>query len=341
MSKKLFQQSTENLRKAVPLMIKNQVPTTPTNYALWYTYVDNSLPQMNKELDQTIADYGMCPPAAGENLYRTYVASKTETDIRQLRTSLELLLNEVSHSMQDTLVDAQDFQQMIDKNFDSLSRVEDEGLSFEEVMEVVRSLISESKEIRHSTRFLNNQLNTASSEVERLKGQLAQVQKDALYDSLSGLLNRRALDNDLLALCGSEQTFSIILVDIDHFKKCNDEYGHLFGDSVIKAIARRLQLSCRDGIAAYRFGGEEFALLVPGKNLRVARQLAESVRRAIEKVSVKDKRSNRQVDSITASFGVAEYANKESASSLIDRADKQLYEAKRLGRNRVLPMSGN
>ena len=82
MSKKLFQQSTENLRKAVPLMIKNQVPTTPTNYALWYTYVDNSLPQMNKELDQTIGDYGMCPPAAGENLYRTYVASKTETDIR-------------------------------------------------------------------------------------------------------------------------------------------------------------------------------------------------------------------------------------------------------------------
>ncbi|MCE2596856.1 GGDEF domain-containing protein [Motilimonas cestriensis] len=339
MSKKLFQKSTENLRKAVPLMIKNQVPTTPTNYALWYTYVDNSLPQMNKELDQAITDYGMCPPATGETLYRTYVASKTETDIRQLRSSLELLLNEVSHSMTDTLADTQDFQQMIDKNFDCLSRVEDEGLSFEEVMELVRGLISESKEIRHSTRFLNNQLNTASSEVERLKKQLEQVQKDALYDSLSSLLNRRALDNDLVSLCATEQPFSFILVDIDHFKKFNDEYGHLFGDSVIKAIARRLQLSCRDGITAYRFGGEEFALVVPGKNLRVARQLAESIRRAIEKVSVKDKRSNRQVDHITASFGVAEYSAKESASSLIDKADKQLYEAKRLGRNRVLPMS--
>ncbi|WP_434341018.1 GGDEF domain-containing protein [Motilimonas cestriensis] len=339
MSKKLFQKSTENLRKAVPLMIKNQVPTTPTNYALWYTYVDNSLPQMNKELDQAITDYGMCPPATGETLYRTYVASKTETDIRQLRSSLELLLNEVSHSMTDTLSDTQDFQQMIDKNFDCLSRVEDEGLSFEEVMELVRGLISESKEIRHSTRFLNNQLNTASAEVARLKLQLEQVQKDALYDSLSGLLNRRALDNDLVSLCAHEQPFSFILVDIDHFKKFNDEYGHLFGDSVIKAIARRLQLSCRDGITAYRFGGEEFALVIPGKNLRVARQLAESIRRAIEKLSVKDKRSNRQVDHITASFGVAEYTTKESASSLIDKADKQLYEAKRLGRNRVLPMS--
>lgn len=339
MSKKLFQQSTENLRKAVPLMIKNQVPTTPTNYALWYTYVDNSVPQMNKEMDQAIADYGMCPPATGETLYRTYIASKTETDVRQLRTSLELLLNEVSHSMSDTLADTQDFQTMIDKNFDSLARVEDEGLSFDEVMELVRGLISESKEIRHSTRFLNNQLNNAGAEVARLKAQLEQVQQDALYDGLSGLLNRRALDNDLASICAANQPFSFILVDIDHFKKFNDEYGHLFGDSVIKAIARRLQLSCRDGITAYRFGGEEFALLVPAKNLRIARQLAESIRRAVEKVSVKDKRSNQQVDTITASFGVAEFTPGDTASILIDRADKQLYEAKRLGRNRVLPMS--
>ncbi|RJG50627.1 GGDEF domain-containing protein [Motilimonas pumila] len=338
MSKKEFQQASDNLRKAVPLMIKNQVPTTPTNYALWYTYVDNVIPEMNKELDQVIADYGLCPPASLENLYRNFVASKTETDVRQLRGSLELLLNEAAHSMSDTLADSSAFQDKIEKCFDGLSRVEDEGLSFEEVMELVRTVVSESKEIRHSTRFLNNQLTSASNEIERLKDQLAQVQEDALHDQLSGLFNRRAFDNDLSVLCDGNAKMSLILVDIDHFKKFNDEYGHLFGDVVIKAVAKRLQLSCRDGTTAYRFGGEEFALVVPNKKLSVARQLAESMRRAIEKVSVKDKRSNRQVDAITASFGVAEYQVGESASSLVDRVDKQLYEAKRLGRNRVLPM---
>ena len=115
-------------------------------------------------------------------------------------------------------------------------------------------------------------------------------------------------------------------------------YGHLFGDTVIKGIARRLQLSCRDGIHAYRFGGEEFALIVPNKSLRIARQYGETLRRSIEKLSIKDRRTSEQVANITISLGVAELEPGESAESLIERADKLLYEAKQLGRNRVMPI---
>lgn len=130
----------------------------------------------------------------------------------------------------------------------------------------------------------------------------------------------------------------LILADIDHFKSFNDTYGHLFGDTVIKGIARRLHLSCRDGIQAYRFGGEEFALIVPNKTLRIARQFGESLRRAVEKLSIKDRRTSEQVGNITISMGVAEFQPGESAESLIERADKLLYEAKELGRNRVMPI---
>lgn len=338
MSKKEFQKATENLRKAVPLMIKNQVATTPSNYALWYTYVDNALPELNKELDQVVDEHGICPPAKGEALYREYVANKTESDVQQLRQSLERMLTEVSHSMNDTLVNTNNFQQKIDKSFSSLERVEDEGLSFDEVMGLVRNLMLESQDIRHTTQFLNSQLSVASGEIEQLKEQLTQFQQDALFDGLSNLLNRRAFDRDLSAYCLGDTPFSLVILDIDHFKNYNDQFGHLFGDSVIKSLAKRLQASCRDGISAYRFGGEEFAFIVPNKNLRLSIRFAESVRTALEKLTIRDRRSGKQVDSITASFGVAEFKTGEQGKDIVDKADIQLYEAKRLGRNRVMPI---
>lgn len=333
-----FKKSTANLKKAVPLMMKNYVAATPANYALWYTYVDNVIPQLNKDMDNVIENFGICPPAAGAQLYNNYVASRSETDMHKLRSSIEILVNEVASSMSDTLSDTSQFSDLIDKSFDSLESVEDTAMSMDEVMTVIRQLVAESREIRHSTRFLNNQLETATKEINHLKVQLAEVQQDALFDSLTSLYNRRSFDSDLSTLSRSEQKMCLILGDIDHFKTFNDNYGHLFGDTVIKGIARRLQLSCRDGIQAYRFGGEEFALIVPNKSLRIARQFAESLRRAIEKLSIKDRRTSEQVGNITISLGVAELEPGESAESLIERADKLLYEAKDLGRNRVMPI---
>ncbi|MDK9761511.1 GGDEF domain-containing protein [Vibrio sp. D420a] len=338
MKKDEFQKSTANLKKAVPLMMKNRVSTTPANYALWYTYVDNAIPQLNKDMDGVLEHYGICPPALGEQLYNDYVASKSETTINDLRANLELLVSEVSSSMNDTLTDTSAFSEMIDKSFEDLSQVDNNSMSIDEVMSLVRQLVSESQNIRHSTQFLNSQLNAATSEISKLKSQLVEVQKDALFDSLTTLYNRRSFNKDLQMLCESDQALCLVLLDIDHFKTFNDTYGHLFGDTVLKGIARKLKMACRDGISAYRFGGEEFAMIIPNKSLRIARQIADTSRRSLEKLSIKDRRSGEQVGNITASFGVAELQPNETADSLIERADKLLYEAKSLGRNRVMPL---
>lgn len=319
-------------------MMKNRVSTTPANYALWYTYVDNAIPQLNKDMDGVLEHYGICPPALGEQLYNDYVASKSETTINDLRANLELLVSEVSSSMNDTLTDTSAFSEMIDKSFEDLSQVDNNSMSIDEVMSLVRQLVSESQNIRHSTQFLNSQLNAATSEISKLKNQLVEVQKDALFDSLTTLYNRRSFNKDLQMLCESDQALCLVLLDIDHFKTFNDTYGHLFGDTVLKGIARKLKMACRDGISAYRFGGEEFAMIIPNKSLRIARQIADTSRRSLEKLSIKDRRSGEQVGNITASFGVAELQPNETADSLIERTDKLLYEAKSLGRNRVMPL---
>ena len=108
---------------------------------------------------------------------------------------------------------------------------------------------------------------------------------------------------------------------------------------MLKAFGRRLNDSARDGSQAYRFGGEEFAILLPNSTLSRARQFAETTRKLIEKLSVKDKRSGKSVDSISASFGVSEFNRGDTLTSFIARADDNLYQAKNLGRNRVFPMT--
>ena len=333
-----FKKSTDNLKKAVPLMMKNMVATTPANYALWYTYVDNAIPEMNAQIDNIVKQNGVCPPSANEQMYQQYIASKAETSVNDLKSNLEVLVGEIANSMTDTLIDTSGFSSLIDKSFSDLERVERDNLSIEEVMTIIRKLIVDSRQIRHSTSFLHNQLNTATEEITRLKDQLAEVQKDALFDSLTTLYNRRAFDRDIQTLFEVDQPMCLIVTDIDHFKVLNDTYGHLFGDSVIRAIGKRLQSACREGINAYRFGGEEFILLVPQKSLRIARQFAESQRRSLEKLNIKDRRTGQQVSNITASFGVAERLPQDTPTSLLERADKMLYEAKHLGRNRVMPL---
>lgn len=338
MPDKIFKKSTANLKKAVPLMVKHHVAATPANYALWYTYVDNAIPQLTEEMDAVLDSFGLFPPSSGEVLYKNFIASKAETTVQDLRTNIEILVNEVASSMSDTLSDTQAFEKIVDNSFANLERVEKESLSVEEVMQVIRHLVSESREIRHSTRFLNNQLKLACDEITKLKTQLAAVQQEALFDSLTGLYNRRACNNDLLAMLQTQQAFSIIVIDIDHFKSYNDDYGHLFGDSVLKSLARRIKGHCRNGTNAYRFGGEEFMIILPTIPLRSARQFAESLRRSIEKVSLRDRRSGEQISHITASFGVAEYQHFETVDTLVNRADEMLYQAKSLGRNRVMPL---
>ncbi|MFB2653930.1 GGDEF domain-containing protein [Shewanella seohaensis] len=340
MSRDLLQTAALNLKKAVPLMLKHQIPTTPINYALWYTYVGEQNPALNAQLDTVIAHYNTCPPVSSELLFRQYVADPVELDVRDMRLNLEAMATELSQSIRDTNLDATEFQTCINTNFAKLNGIEEGALSVEQVLDLVRNLVKEADNIRSSTEYFTAQLQKAQTEIDALKQQLEKSEKDVLYDALTGCLNRRAFDADLAGmLAQAPEGTCLILVDIDHFKAFNDNYGHQLGDQVLRAVSKRLQEACRDGCKLYRFGGEEFAIIVPKSQLRIARQLAEAMRRGLEKLSLKDRRKDQRIDNITASFGVAQWQEKQVAIHLIERADMLLYEAKRLGRNRVMPMS--
>ncbi|MEM1013477.1 MAG: GGDEF domain-containing protein [Planctomycetota bacterium] len=167
----------------------------------------------------------------------------------------------------------------------------------------------------------------------------AELTKKATTDPMTGLANRaefdRFLAEELAAAVGAKEPLSLIMADIDKFKSVNDTHGHQVGDAVIKKVAELLDMSCRDGDMAARYGGEEMALILPGTERSTAAALAEVIRTQLEA----DKVDCGDVGLfVTASFGVSAYeppSPLDKAALLLKAADKALYHAKETGRNRV------
>lgn len=156
----------------------------------------------------------------------------------------------------------------------------------------------------------------------------------ALQDPLTGVGNRVALETTLSREIGlaqrHQQPLSLLVIDIDHFKSVNDNFGHAAGDCVLKDIAAQLNLCCRDTDAIYRFGGEEFVIILNKTNLEGAITIAERLRARIEESSTT---FGDNAIHVTISAGVAMLRDEDTMNTIFDRADRALYEAKDKGRN--------
>ncbi|BFM11857.1 GGDEF domain-containing protein [Simiduia litorea] len=158
----------------------------------------------------------------------------------------------------------------------------------------------------------------------------------ALYDPLTGTGNRVAMDTavrrELQMSQRYEQPLTLMMIDLDHFKKINDSYGHALGDEVLHEVAQTIMLVARTTDLTFRYGGEEFSVLLSNTDMEGAIIIAERLREAIEALDIQQGDQHLKV---TASIGLAQLQKDMSAKNLFEQADKALYHAKREGRNRV------
>jgi diguanylate cyclase (GGDEF)-like protein len=187
-----------------------------------------------------------------------------------------------------------------------------------------------------ANRRLQQDLSSAHKEIQRQRAEVASLSAEARTDTLTGLPNRRSFNEDLARRFDQWQRhnipLSLLMVDVDSFKRFNDEHGHQTGDEVLRAIAQMLQKTLRQMDLAARFGGEEFALLLPGTNLQGATTVAERVRAAVASEALFHGGKELRV---TVSIGVSSVADLDDAELFIKRADEALYAAKNGGRNRA------
>ena len=201
--------------------------------------------------------------------------------------------------------------------------------------EMEAEVVNRTSELRNTNSLLEDKLD----EINNLQAKMYQM---ALHDTLTGLFNRRflaeTLDREFSRAKRENQPVSLLMIDIDHFKLVNNSFGHKAGDEVLKSFGEHLLAHIRQEDIAFRYGGEEFLVVLPGASLHDSQSRAGNIRKMVEDIgfSIEDKHGQ-----ITVSVGVAEYpGNGNTPDEVLSKADAALYTAKRAGRNRVEAANG-
>lgn len=336
MSKEVsFETASEYLRLALPLMSKFQIPVAPLNYTVWYEYVAGASPALKETIDRMVASQQGIDQKVTQELYRRYLDPADQTRVEAAQRTLKSLLEAMTVSLETAGSEVSRYEQSLQETAAQLSA----DIEVDDLRGLVDGLIRSTERMNAGNAALQQHLEDSQKEADTLREELARVRQEASSDPLTGLANRKGFQDRLRALMASEefagQTHCLLMADIDKFKDVNDTYGHLFGDKIIKIVAKAFAQLIKGKDVAARFGGEEFVIMLPETPLRGAVAVAETLRRNIEKGRVFNPKTGEEIRRVTISIGVTELVHGESIDATIARADEALYRAKNGGRNKV------
>lgn len=312
-------------------------PATPRNYEIWYSYATGYQPSLNQKINETLSQNGSLSDADLDSVYETYLAPSRLTDrIDSVGSKVMGEIEQVMAMIDAAAGSASSYTESLAGMSEAIGASSDrEGLRA-----IVEGLVATAKEMEESNQKLEERLNASKAEINELQVNLEAVRTESLTDPLTQLANRKFFDTTLQDAINfareNDEPLSLMLTDIDHFKKFNDTFGHLTGDQVLRLVAMSVKQNVKGQDTAARYGGEEFAVILPNTVLRSALTVADHIRRAVMTKELMKRSTGEHLGRVTISIGVASLQADDTAATLIERADACLYAAKRNGRNCVL-----
>lgn len=278
----------EYLRLALNYIAKYNLPVNPVNYTVWYEYVSGKNMKLKKAIDHSLENAKTFDKKKVEGLYQKYVADGDRIVISKLLTKVSLMLKDITSHVSETEGDLAGHGKNLGELADRIGDVHD----YNEIKAIVDQMIVETKELVNSGKRLQTRMKISSEDLNQLQQELEKSQQEAQTDALTALINRRGLEKKLelerIRAKQNDSPFSIIMLDIDHFKKVNDAFGHLVGDSLLRSIANLLKDHLRRNDIAARYGGEEFLILLPETDIQGATAVGEKIRNSL---ATKDRKS--------------------------------------------------
>ena len=327
-------ESVQVLKRVLPLMSQQRVPTIPENYAVWFDFVIDRNEGLRGEIESVLDSNGDFTADVCRKMYEKYFLHELHAEVDGIQDAMRETMSNVVQELADLGDDFGHFSDVLDECGDKLDHTQVK----EDLQKIVVELARETRTARERSQEVEGSLQTMASELDELRSQVNRLSRDSVTDALTGVANRRAFDEAAVKMLrdadAGQGELSLILADIDHFKAFNDTHGHLVGDTVLRFVAQEMQRCVKGRDLLVRFGGEEFAALLPSTALVGAKMLANSLRTIIEAQTIKDDSGN-DLQQVTISLGVAQYRRGEPIDDLIARADTCLYRSKEKGRNCV------
>lgn len=330
------EKAAQYLKQVVPKLVELNLPTNPMNYAIWYEYITGRNNQLNSEIDNLIAQASDFSKEISRDLYYRHILADSTAQITKANEELKRNFLELISSINGLSEDNQDFIDLLSEQAQTITQ----DMDLETFQYEIQKTLEASRKLQSTNGVYQQKFIAKAQELEKLKSDFERVRKEANTDSLTQLNNRKAfnenLQSSLISSLQEKTPLSLAIIDIDHFKTFNDTYGHLTGDQVLRCVAKLIVANIKGKDFAARFGGEEFAIILPDTALKGAYTNSENIRSFIAKNKIVNRSTKELIGNINISVGVAQYIPGENSQEFIERADKALYMAKTNGRNQVV-----
>jgi diguanylate cyclase len=323
-------------RAALAMMERHKVPPHPENYAIWYAYVAGRNPELTSAIDAILKSGKKFTQKVNDQLYERFAVFPQDTvELREVGLRVEEAVGRVLEYLSNANQGTSNYGAALE---DFSGKLADQGTSAG-LSDLISGILAETKVMTELNRQLEQRLESSSNEIARLRNHLDDLKREASTDALTQLANRKLFDHSLnLAVLDartSEVPLALLMIDIDHFKKFNDTYGHQLGDQVLKLVARSMTEIAQAKDTAARYGGEEFAVILPATSLEKSVEVAEAIRNQVSTKRLTNRRTGQVLGQVTLSIGAALLSDSDNPETLVHRADEAMYLAKRDGRNRV------
>lgn len=322
---------------AIQRLRAHRHPAYPRNYELWYTYATGYNAALNRAINEHIERSPQISEQDLDLLYETYLSPlRLSERVDSIGTQILSEIAEVTEVLKTAREANDDYTGTLEKLAGEAEGLGDLG---KVLGGLARAMITATGAMVSRTREFEALLANSQDEMQELHNTLEVIRAESLTDPLTGLANRKFLQGTLdssIADAAKGQRFSVLVIDIDHFKTFNDSYGHLTGDQVLRLVAQALKQNVKGQDLAARFGGEEFAIVLIDTPLAGAVAVAERIRKAVMTKDLVKRSTGEHLGRITVSVGVATWRRGDSGQTIIDRADRCMYVAKRGGRNLVV-----
>jgi diguanylate cyclase len=315
---------------------KEGLPATPDIFELWFAYYSANNAEVVRSIDIMVSQNFELTLKRCKELHRRLLNSDRSRET----------LEKAEKIVGSTLEDVDDmFTSIKSTNADFGGSMDDVGAKIaettdpEELKKLITGVMSQTQKMMSENKSLEQKLQKSSSTMQELKSEMESVRKEAYTDGLTGIANRKKFDMEIETMMAEareeNQPLSLIIGDIDHFKSFNDTYGHQIGDQVLRLVARVFHDGVKGRDLPCRYGGEEFVIILPETSAENGQRVANSLREAVKAKEIRNRTTGETLNSVTISMGIAELGANETLKEWIERADKALYRAKKLGRDRV------